>query len=309
MIKEIQLIISDEDENKRLDSFLGEILQNTSRTKLQNLIKNNQVLVNGEKKKVAYQIKENDKIFITIEDNENSAILVEPENIPIDIKYEDEQMLVINKPKGMLTHPTTKETTNTLVNALLYKYGYAGLSDRNGTLRPGILHRLDRNTSGLLMIAKTNEAHDFLTEQIKTKTAIRKYLAIVKGNFEKAEGTIKTDIGRNPSKPEKMAVVEDGKTSITHYKVLESYINYTFLELKLETGRTHQIRVHMNHIKHPIVNDSLYNGPKIKVKTIEQALQAYDLTFTTPKDNSIINIRIEPDEDIKKVLNFLRSKQ
>lgn len=307
MDKHYKFNISDENENKRLDNFLSEFFQDKSRTQIQNLIKNGQILVNENTKKASYSLKEGDILEITF--NEDSQIIIEPENIPLDIKYEDEFMLVVNKPKDMLTHPTTKETTKTLVNALLFKYGYENLSNINGSLRPGILHRLDRNTSGLLMVAKNNMAHEFLTKQIKEKTAIRKYLAVVQGNFETSEGTINKDIGRHPTKPEKMGIVENGKPSITHYKVLEGFKHFSYIELKLETGRTHQIRVHLSSIKHPIVNDSLYFGPKIKVKTTEQVLQAYNLTFTTPSTNDIINIKIEPDEDIRKVLNFLRSKQ
>lgn len=307
MDKYYKFNISDEDENKRLDNFLSDLFENKSRNQIQNLIKNEKILVNGSVKKPSYSLKESDIVEVTF--NEDSKVVIEPENIPLDIKYEDDFMLVVNKPKDMLTHPTTKETSKTLVNALLYRYGYENLSDINGILRPGILHRLDRNTSGLLMIAKNNTAHEFLTKQIKEKTAIRKYLAVAQGNFELEEGTINKDIARHPSKPEKMTIIEGGKSSITHYKVLESFKHFSFIELKLETGRTHQIRVHLSSINHPIVNDSLYAGPKIKVKTTEQVLQAYDLTFTTPLTNDIINIKIEPDEDIQKVLNYLRSRK
>ncbi len=300
-------LAGEEDEGKRIDNFLSEIFASTSRTQIQNIIKNKQVFINNASIKPSYSIKEND--FIEIEFSQDEKIIIEPENIQLDIKYEDETMLVVNKPKNMLTHPTTKEFSGTLVNALLHKFGREGLSTINGEMRPGILHRLDRNTSGLLMVAKTNEAHHFLTDQIKTKTAIRKYLAVVKGNFDKTEGTITKDISRHPSKPEKMAVVENGKPSVTHYKVLEEFKGYSFIELTLETGRTHQIRVHLKSIDHPIVNDSLYGGPKIKVKTTEQVLQAYNLTFTTPVSGDIINIEIDPDDDIKKTLNFLRSKK
>lgn len=307
MDKNYNYNITSDDQDKRLDNFLSELFEDKSRTQIQNLIKNKQVLVNTKPKKPSYLLKEGDMVEIAFD--EDSSIIIEAKNIPLNIKYEDDFMLVINKPKNMLTHPTTKERSDTLVNALLYKYGYENLSDINGITRPGILHRLDRNTSGLLMVAKNNTAHEFLTKQIKEKTAIRKYLAVVQGNFETNEGTINKDMGRHPTKPEKMAVVESGKPSITHYKVLESFKHFSYIELKLETGRTHQIRVHLSSIKHPVVNDSLYFGPKIKVKTTEQVLQAYNLTFTTPATNDIINIKIEPDEDIQKVLNFLRSKK
>lgn len=307
MEKEFNFYIEEDDEGKRLDSYLSEVLPDFSRTKLQGIIKNGQVLVNEKVEKPSYTVKSDDFIKLKIE--EESTLIIQSENIPLDIKYEDDTMLVVNKPKNMLTHPTTKEQTGTLVNALLNKYAYEGLSNLNGIMRPGIIHRLDRNTSGLLMIAKTNEAHEFLTEQIKAKTARRKYLAIVQGNFTEKTGTIDKPIERSKSKPEKMAIIEGGKSSVTHYKVLEEFKHFSYIELELETGRTHQIRVHMASIGHPIANDSLYNGPKIKVKTQEQVLEAYDLTFKTLKDSSIINVKIEEDEDIRKTLNYLRSQK
>ena len=289
----------------RLDAFLSQQECFTSRSQVQNLIKKKQVLVNGEIKKSSYLVDNDDEITVYL--SEDFSVIIEPEDIALNIIYEDDDILVINKPKNMLTHPTNKETTGTLVNALLYKYGYEGLSDINGVMRPGIIHRLDRNTSGLLMIAKNNKAHKFLEEQIKTKTAKRQYLAVVHGNFEQKEGIINLPVGRNPVKPEKMAVIENGKPSITHYKVLEEFNNYSFIELTLETGRTHQIRVHMAYIGHPVVNDSLYSKIPFKVKTQEQVLQAYKLKFTAMKNNDIIELEIKPDNDIEKVLKFLRS--
>ena len=293
------------DESRRLDTFLAQNNIFNSRSQVQNLIKNEQVLVNGKKEKGAFKLKTDDEIIVYM--NDECSVIIEPEDIPLDIVYEDEEMLVVNKPKEMLTHPTEKETTGTLVNALLYKYGYEGLSDINGVMRPGIVHRLDRNTSGLLMVVKTNKALEFIAEQIKTKQAKRQYLAIVKGNFEDETGIIDLPIGRHKTKPEKMAIIEDGKPSITQYKVIESFKGYSFIELTLQTGRTHQIRVHMSHIGHPIVNDSLYNKTPFKVKTTEQVLQAYKLQFTSPVKNDIIKLEIDLDRDIEKVLKFLRS--
>ncbi len=290
---------------ERLDTFLTGHKIFKSRSQIQNLIKKEQVLVNGEIKKASFCVNNDDEITVYL--SEDYSVIIKPEDIFIDVIYEDNDILVVNKPKNMLTHPTNKETTGTLVNALLYKYGYEGLSDINGITRPGIVHRLDRNTSGLLMIAKNNKAHEFLTEQIREKTAKRHYLAIVHGNFEKEEGVIDKPIGRNPSSPEKMAVIEDGKPSVTKYKVLEKFKGYSFVELILQTGRTHQIRVHMSYINHPIVNDSLYNKISFKVKTQEQVLQAYKLKFTPLKNNDIINLKINPDKDIERVLKFLRS--
>lgn len=291
------------EEGQRLDVYLADILTDFSRSKIQSEIKSGNIKVNGKQEKPSYHIKEDDKIDLTIENAKE--ILIAPQDIPLDIKYEDENILVVNKPKNMLTHPTMKERENTLVNALLYKFGYEGLSNLNGTMRPGIVHRLDRNTSGLLMIAKNNKAHEFLTEQIKSKTAIRKYLAVVSGNFDTDTGTIDEPIGRHKTKCEKFCVQEGGKPSVTHYTVLERFKRYTLLELQLETGRTHQIRVHMAHIGHPIVNDSLYGGEKIKVKTTEQVLEAYKLSFTA-MNGERIDTEISADNDITKVLNKLR---
>ena len=289
----------------RLDAFLSKQNEFTSRSQVQNLIKKGQVLVNGQEVKSSFIVKNDDEICVELSDEFN--VIIQPENIPLDIVWEDDDVLVVNKQKNMITHPTIKETSGTLVNALLYKYGYEGLSDINGVLRPGIVHRLDRNTSGLLMVAKNNKAHEFLSEQIKTKSAERKYLAVVNGNFDVKQGTVNAPILRHPSKPEKMAVVDVGKPSVTHFKVLEQFKGYSFLELKLETGRTHQIRVHMNHIGHPLVNDSLYAKIPFKVKTTEQVLQSYSLKFATLKSDDIIELEIPQDDDIQKVLKYLRS--
>lgn len=289
----------------RLDSFLSNIEIFSSRSQVQNLIKKKQVLVNNEEKKASYCVSNDDEITVVL--SEEFSVVISPEDIPLNIIYEDDDILVVNKPKEMITHPTNKETSSTLVNALLYKYGYEGLSDINGILRPGIVHRLDRNTSGLLMIAKNNFAHEHLVEQIKNKTAKRQYLAVVHGNFDSLEGTVDAPIGRHHTKPEKMAVVNDGKPSVTHYKVLESFKGFSFIEVTLDTGRTHQIRVHMAHIGHPIVNDSLYNKIPFKVKTTQQVLQAYRLKFAALKNDDIIELEIETDNDIEKVLKFLRS--
>ena len=298
------IYIDENDENKRLDSFLSEITPDLSRSKIQNLIKTGCVLVNSTTKKTSHWLKENDKIEFELPKDEE--IKIEPQNIPLNIVYEDENMLVVNKPSGMLTHPTTIERENTLVNALLFKYG-ENLSNINGEFRRGILHRLDRNTSGLLMIAKNNKAHEFLANQIKEHTITKKYRAIAKGMIEQDEFEINSPIGRNPNQPHKMAVREDGKPSKTIVKVLERFKDATYIELTLITGRTHQIRVHMKSINHPVFNDSLYGAGQGKVKTEEQVLQSYFLRFTKPFGDEIIELQIEPDEKIQKVLKYLRS--
>lgn len=299
------IYIDENDENKRLDSFLSEITPDISRSKIQNFIKAGCIKINDTLKKPSYILKENDKVDFEIPDNQEE-LEIKPHNIPIDIVYEDENMLVVSKPSGMLTHPTALERENTLVNALLYKYG-DNLSDINGEFRRGILHRLDRNTSGLLMIAKNNKSHEFLAEQIKNHTITKKYRAIVKGVIKEDEFEINKAIGRNPNQPHKMTIREDGKPSKTIVKVLERFKEHTYVELTLVTGRTHQIRVHMKSINHPVYNDTLYGSGFGKVKTEEQVLQSYFLRFTKPFGNEIIELQIEPDEKIQKVLKYLRS--
>ena len=298
------LYIDENDEGKRLDNYLSEITPDFSRSKIQNFIKSGSVKINNLNKKSSYILKYGDKIDFEIPEQEN--LLLKPQDIKLDIIYEDENMLVINKPSGILTHPTAIERENTLVNALLYKYG-ENLSSINGDFRRGILHRLDRNTSGLLMIAKNNLAHEFLANQIKEHLITKKYRAIVKGVLEKEEFIIDEPIGRNPNQPHKMTVRADGKPSMTKVKVLERFKDATYLELELVTGRTHQIRVHMNYIKHPIFNDTLYGAGMAKIKTEEQVLQSFYLRFTKPFGDEIMELQIEPDEKITKVLKYLRS--
>lgn len=302
----MRFLIDENDENTRLDAYLSSLIEDISRSKIQTAIKNGNVLINGTAKKPSHKLHEGD--IIEFNPKEIEEVKISPQNLPLDIVYEDENMLVVNKPSGMLTHPTTIERENTLVNALLYRYGN-NLSDINGEFRRGILHRLDRNTSGLLMVAKNNETHEFLARQIKDKTAIKKYLAIVKGSVKDESGIINLPIGRHPKQPHKMAVVEDGKPSITEYRVLERFKNATYLELNLKTGRTHQIRVHLSYFRTPIFNDTLYGAKAEKIKTQEQVLQAYKLEFTKPNSNEIIKLEIEPDEKIQKVLTYLRSQK
>lgn len=296
--------IDPEDAGSRLDVFLSTLYPEISRSALQKQIKLGNIKVNCLNTKNSYILKTDDMLEINIDLGEK--IILEPENIDVDVLYEDEEMLVVNKPKNMLTHPTAKETTGTLVNALLGKYP---LCDCNGEYRPGIVHRLDRNTSGLLMIAKTNRAYEFLKEQMQARTIEKKYYAVVGGNFEVNEGTINKNIGRHPSKPEKMAVIQDGKPSVTHFKVIERFRGFTFLDITLETGRTHQIRVHMAAIGHPVVNDSLYGGAKIPVNTQEQVLQSYSLTFVSPSDNEQKTVTIGQSCDIIKTVNYMRNKK
>lgn len=303
------LLIADEDSlNKRLDVFLSELYDGISRSKIQNAIKSGKVRVNGEEKKSSYGLRIDDRIEF-----ENlvpeKIIELEPENIPLEIVWEDENMAVINKPSGMLTHPTFIETSGTLVNALLYKYG-DNLSDTNGEFRRGIVHRLDRNTSGLLMIAKNNQTHEYLANLIKEHNLTKKYRAVLKGFYPNENDIISEPIGRNNVNPKKMAVRPDGRPSLTKLKVFEHFGNEaTYVELTLVTGRTHQIRVHTSYKNHPVYNDTLYGAGEGKVKTQEQVLQSYYLKFAKPFSSQIIELEIEPDEKLSKVLNYFRNRR
>ena len=299
----MKLIIDELTDNIRIDTYLADYMQDFSRSKIQSEIKKGSVLVNSKTVKPSYSVKEGDEIVFEIPE---TTIKIEPENIPLDIVWEDENMLVVNKPSGMLTYPTTIETTGTLVNALLFKYG-ENLSDVNGEFRRGILHRLDRNTSGMIMVAKNNKTHEYLVEKMKQGEMTKKYLAVVKGVIEEDEFTINKPIGRNPNQPHKMAIVEGGKESISKIKVLERFKDAILIEVHLITGRTHQIRVHLSSIGHPVYNDTLYGFGKMKIKTEEQVLESYKLSFPHPFDGKIISLEIKPDDKIEKVLHYLKA--
>ena len=297
---------------KRLDVAISEMLE-MNRNQAQNLIKKNWVFVNGKVQKNSYKICPEDEIEVL----ELKEEKIKGQNIPLDIIFEDNELLVINKPKNMLTHPTAHNRENTLVNALLAYLG-ENLSDVGGELRRGIVHRLDKNTAGLILVAKTNEAHKNLQEQIKEKTARRKYVAISLGNLDTKEGVLNFPIAKNLGDTVKMFVPknpEEGSFAITNYKVLESFNGADFIELELKTGRTHQIRVHMSHINHPIFGDSLYGADSFrkfaKIKTTEQVLQSYYISFNHPKTGKTMEFELQQekwDEDIKKVLKILRSE-
>lgn len=304
-----QLLVGEDDQGERLDKFLATELEEftLSRERLQGLIKNGQVLLNQKSEtKPSTRLKEGDAIEVTIP--EAQPIPLEAEAIPLEIIYEDRDLLVVNKPSGMLTHPTGRERTGTLVNALLAHCGDS-LSGINGMIRPGIVHRLDRETSGLLMVAKTDPAHFHLSAQLKEKTARRNYRAIAQGQFKTEQGTIDAPIGRNPKNRDKMAVIADGRAAVTHWQVLDRLDDkFALLELSLETGRTHQIRVHMAHIGHPLLGDPLYGSGLekiLKLKTQGQLLQALRLSFTHPSTHELLTFEIPQDPEITRVWHWL----
>lgn len=302
------LTIDENTDNTRLDVYLSDLYEGVSRSKIQNAIKSGKVLVNTQIKKPSYVLKEGDNVEF---ENliEEKSLNIEPEDIPLEVVWEDENMAVVNKPSGMLTHPTPLETSGTLVNALLYKYGVDGLSDLNGEFRRGIVHRLDRNTSGLLMIAKNNKAHEYLANLIKNHDMTKKYHAVLKGDYPLDEDVINEPIGRHKIQPHKMTVTPDGKPSTTILKVLERFKEATYVELTLVTGRTHQIRVHASFRHYPVFNDTLYGAGQGKIKTQEQVLQSFYLKFAKPFSAEIIELEIPPDEELSKVLTYFRNRR
>ena len=302
------LTIDENTDNTRLDVYLSDLYEGVSRSKIQNAIKSGKVLVNTQIKKPSYVLKEGDNVEF---ENliEEKSLNIEPEDVPLEIVWEDENMAVVNKPSGMLTHPTPLETSGTLVNALLYKYGVDGLSDLNGEFRRGIVHRLDRNTSGLLMIAKNNKAHEYLANLIKNHDMTKKYHAVLKGDYPLDEDVINEPIGRHKTQPHKMTVTPDGKPSTTILKVLERFKEATYVELTLVTGRTHQIRVHASFRHYPVFNDTLYGAGQGKIKTQEQVLQSFYLKFAKPFSAEIIELEIPPDEELSKVLTYFRNRR
>ena len=271
-MNEYEFVADETSKGVRIDSFIANSVTEITRSAVQKLIENGNVLVNGKIPAKNYKLRKDDRISIRIPD----PILPEavPENIPLEIVYEDRDLLVVNKPKGMVVHPAAGHYSGTLVNALLYHCGES-LSGINGVLRPGIVHRIDKDTSGLLIVAKNDFSHRLLAEQIKEHTFTRKYQAVVYGNFKTDEGTVNMPIGRHPTDRKRMTVTEkNSRNAVTHYKVIDKYNSFTHLELTLETGRTHQIRVHMAHIGHPVAGDSVYGPKKVITSLNGQCLHA-----------------------------------
>ena len=274
---------------ERIDKFLTDFLPDLSRSHIQRLIKDGHVTVNEKCVKVNYKVGKEEVVKVIIPEPETLPEIV-PEEIPLDILYEDDDILVVNKPKGMVVHPAPGHYTGTLVNAVMY-HCQDNLSGINGVLRPGIVHRIDMDTTGSLLVCKNDQAHHILAEQLKEHSITRKYHAIVHGNLKEDSGTINAPIGRHPTNRKKMAINEkNGKPAITHYKVLERFSNYTYMEFKLETGRTHQIRVHMASIGHPLLGDTVYSSGKSPFKTQGQTLHAMTIGFIHPRTNEYMEI-------------------
>lgn len=295
-----------EQEGERLDKFLSIIYPEFSRAFFQKLIKIKQVSVNETPQKASYCVKIDDIVTVEIPDAVETTI--EPENIPLDILYEDDDVLIVNKPKGMVVHPSAGHYSGTLVNAIMY-HCKDTLSGINGEIRPGIVHRIDMDTTGSLIVCKNDEAHVNIAQQIKEHSVNRIYVGIVCGNVKEDSGTVEGAIGRHPIERKKMAINEkNGKPAITHYKVLERFKNYTYMQFKLETGRTHQIRVHMASIGHPLLGDTLYSSGRSPFKHLQgQCLHAKTIGFIHPKTGEYMEYSAPLPEYFEKLLCLLKS--
>lgn len=293
--------ITEENVGNRIDKIVAHLHADLSRTQIQLWIKDGNILINEKIVKPNYRVKFNDTLTIKVPEIEE--LNIEKENLHLDIIYEDQDVLVVNKRRGMVVHPAKSHATGTLVNGLMYQV--KDLSGINGVLRPGIVHRTDKDTSGLLMVAKNDKAHIELVNQLVEKTVTRVYLALVHGHIAHDNGTIDAPIGRDQRDRQSMAVVHNGKEAITHFKVLERFGAYTLVECKLETGRTHQIRVHMKYIGHPLVGDPKY-GPKETIDFGGQVLHAGTLGFVHPTTGEYIEFTKEPPADFDKLLESIR---
>ena len=288
-------------ESERLDKYLNTQLPDYSRSQIQQWIKEGNVFVNDQESKANYKTQPDDTITVTVpEPVEINAL---PENIDIDIVYQDEDVVVVNKKQGMVVHPSLGHATGTLVNALLYHV--KDLSGINGKIRPGIVHRIDKDTSGLLVVAKNDKAHEKLAEQLQEKTAKREYIGLVHGVIPNEKGTIDAPIGRDPKNRKKYTVIEGGKPAVTHFEVIERFAEYTLLKLQLETGRTHQIRVHLAYIGHKMAGDPLY-GPRKTLEGKGQFLHAAKLAFIHPSTEELMEFEAPMPEVFEEMINWVR---
>ena len=301
-----EYIVSQEEKGKRLDTYIPSVDTDITRTSAQRLIEDGNILVNGKNAKVSYKIQENDKISVEIP--EPKQIELKAQNIPIEIIYEDSDIIVVNKPKGMVVHPANGNPDGTLVNAIM-AICKDSLSGIGGGIRPGIVHRIDKDTSGLLIVAKNDNAHVKMSEQIKNHEVKKTYIALVRGVFKENEATIDMPIGRSTSDRKKMAVNKNGKNAITHIKVLKRFDKYTLLKVNIETGRTHQIRVHLSHIGYPIVGDYTYSNGKNEFDVIGQCLHAQKLEFKHPITQKDMCLEAELPQYFKDILDKLKDRE
>ena len=301
-----EYIVSQEEKGKRLDTYIPSVDIDITRTSAQRLIEDGNILVNGKNAKVSYKIQENDKISVEIP--KPKQIELKAQNIPIEIIYEDSDIIVVNKPKGMVVHPANGNPDGTLVNAIM-AICKDSLSGIGGEIRPGIVHRIDKDTSGLLIVAKNDNAHVKMSEQIKNHEVKKTYIALVRGVFKENEATIDMPIGRSPSDRKKMAVNKNGKNAITHIKVLKRFDKYTLLRVNIETGRTHQIRVHLSHIGYPIVGDYTYSNGKNEFDVIGQCLHAQKLEFKHPITQKDMCLEAELPQYFKDILDKLKDRE
>ena len=295
-----------ESDSKRIDAYLSEKLEDTSRVAIQRLVTNGKVLVNGKTVKASYKVQAGDKI--EVEEEVPVEISLKAQEIPLDIIYEDKDIIVVNKPKGMVVHPANGNPDGTLVNAIM-AICKDSLSGIGGEIRPGIVHRLDKDTSGIIIIAKNDKAHINLSEQIKEHTVKKTYIALVRGLVKENEATINMPIGRSEKDRKKMAVTKKGKEAITHFKVLERYDKYTLLQVNIETGRTHQIRVHLSQIGYPIVGDEVYSNGKNEWNVKGQCLHAKSLEFTHPITGETMYLEAELPEYFENILKDLEKRK
>ena len=297
-----ELIVEEDYENERIDRYLRDVLADFSRSYIQKLIENGNVTAQDKAVRSSYRVKQNETIVVITPDSVIPDIV--PENIPLDILYEDNDILVVNKPKNMVVHPAPGHYEHTLVNAVMFHCG-SSLSGINGVMRPGIVHRIDKDTTGSVMIAKNDTAHESLAGQLKDHSIKREYLAIVTGVIDTSKGTVDRPIKRSTSNRLKMAVDETGRRAVTHYEVLKRSDKFTLIKCVLETGRTHQIRVHMAHIGHPIAGDELYgNGVKTPVNTFGQALHAKTIGFVHPKSGDYIELDAPLPDYFEQFIKF-----
>lgn len=302
-MKKFEFVVPEESEGERFDRFLAEKLTDVSRSRIKNVIEDGGATLNGKTVKAGETVRCGDKAVFELPDER--VLSAEPENIPVDIIYEDDDIAVVNKPQGMVVHPACGAENGTLVNALLYNL--SSLSSINGVIRPGIVHRLDKDTSGLLVVAKNDDAHRGLQRQIQKKEAKRYYIALLDGNLKEDSGVINQPVGRSRTDRKKMAVVPDGRPAETHFKVIERFMRYTLCEFELKTGRTHQIRVHASYMHHPVTGDPVYGGSNA-FKLKGQMLHAYKLVLTHPSTKKTMTFTAPLPEYFTAVLDILRKK-